>query len=289
MQNWCIGSRMADACAGTAAATGQQKRGCHGATARRALVAHDRQLHERAVLPVDAGAAEADLAGGHLGHVRVEPQREHGRVQQAQVQHAPEARRPPEALDRLGRARPCDARPRLSAEAAERAACGHCAADAAPAAADAHLATWRRWRCCAACAYMGCERQGRTKMPSQEAASKSGDAWLARPNVCAGSSSGGCASVSVSCASLPLTVPVPYFMVKAAAAPCKGRRNRGQAGVSGWRSDPRCTPPHPRPHRLPRQAHLLEGAAGVARKARMRTARRRLAVVGRQPAHVHYA
>ena len=197
--------------------------------------------------------------------------------------------RPPEALDRLGRARPCDARPRLSAEAAERAACGHCAADAAPAAADAHLATWRRWRCCAACAYMGCERQGRTKMPSQEAASKSGDAWLARPNVCAGSSSGGCASVSVSCASLPLTVPVPYFMVNAAAAPCKGRRNRGQAGVSGWRSDPRCTPPHPRPHRLPRQAHLLEGAAGAARKARMRTARRRLAVVGRQPAHVHYA
>jgi hypothetical protein len=27
--------------------------------------------------------------------------------------------RPPEALDRLGRARPCDARPRLSAQAAE--------------------------------------------------------------------------------------------------------------------------------------------------------------------------
>ncbi len=102
MQNWCIGSRMADACAGTAAATGQQKRGCHGATARRALVAHDRQLHERAVLPVDAGAAEADLAGGHLGHVRVEPQREHGRVQQAQVQHAPEARPPARGLGQAG-------------------------------------------------------------------------------------------------------------------------------------------------------------------------------------------
>lgn len=108
MQSRCAGSRTADACAGTAAATGQQERGCHGAAARRALVAHDRQLHERAVLPVDAGAAETDLAGGHLGHVRVEPQREHGRVQQAQVQHAPEARRPPEALDRLGRARPCE-------------------------------------------------------------------------------------------------------------------------------------------------------------------------------------
>jgi len=102
MQSRCAGSRTADACAGTAAATGQQERGCHGAAARRALVAHDRQLHERAVLPVDAGAAEADLAGGHLGHVRVEPQREHGRVQQAQVQHAPEARPPARGLGQAG-------------------------------------------------------------------------------------------------------------------------------------------------------------------------------------------
>lgn len=62
--------------------------------------------------------------------------------------------------------------------------------------------------------------KGRTKMPSQEAASKSGDSSVARPNFCAGSTSGGCASTSVSLTSLPAAVPVPYLIRKGVDESC---------------------------------------------------------------------
>lgn len=58
-------------------------------------------------------------------------------------------------------------------------------------------------------------------MPSQEAASKSGDSSVARPNFWPASCSGGSASVSVSLTSLPAAVPVPYFMVKRSTEPCR--------------------------------------------------------------------
>lgn len=121
--------------------------------------------------------------------------------------------RPPDALDSPGSARPCRARP-TQLKAVVGGAC-HQGGDTAHAASTGYGELRR-----------GDAKRRRTRMPSQEAASKSGDTSVARPKLWPGSTSGGCASVSVSLTSLPAAMPVPYFMVKGAGVPCVGRSSR---------------------------------------------------------------